>query len=143
MLKNAYLAVKIGVDTAENEPSKIWQKLANLAGEFQKLANFAPTMHVSQPPTAHLAPDDARFRRRQDAVLLRHGPTALDPYAMPFTLIQTRAKFPEENKTHPKSRLANLIIFSARCFSRTRLKGTSENDQDYLAGKGNCRKRVG
>ena len=45
MQKNEYLVVKIGVDTAENEPSKVWifwlKKLGVKFGIFQrKLPNF-------------------------------------------------------------------------------------------------------
>ena len=30
MLQNEYVLANIGFDTGENEPSKVWQKLANI-----------------------------------------------------------------------------------------------------------------
>ena len=44
MLQNAALVAKIGFDTAENEPSKIWQNFANVA-----------TIVIKSSPVRHAA----------------------------------------------------------------------------------------
>ena len=62
MLQNEYLVANISVDTAENEPSKVFLKGGVSSGSFRE----HPRLPSSQPPNPRRSRRRRRTRRRQE-----------------------------------------------------------------------------